>query len=756
MSLFAVGAAVWSLAVSAPPGEVVGDFISTNCLDCHSGWVPAGKVALGNLRNGEGVLGADPTLIKAIRDRLRAQDMPPIEPELSPEEAARLRPSNEEFFAAVADLGTVLELKAKGIGVAPVVIRRLNRVEYANAIQEVVGVAIDRDLLPSDDVGQTFDHLGEVLSMSPLLFEKSMNVAEDAARRAIRGNVLADPTTSRRQGAALRGSNGGRRSRTGEVFAEFDVPVPGRYRAEFLLAGQQAGDEPVKYSLRVDHDEDHRVDVPETKDDPATHSFEFSTSAGNVRLGAAFLNDFYNPKDKDRSNRDRNAIVVEISLVGPLDPQPPTAFQKKLSRYNLKSTNGRGRAAKQVLEHAWRRRVVSEEAFRVAERASSAIGENDSEVEWMRALVVYTLVSPEFLFRFEEGREGVQPANDGTVPLVGTAIATRLASFLFASVPDEALLKHARQGRLDSEADIRRQVKRMLDDPRSRALSERFLTQWLRIDAVEQLEPDPEVYGEVSEGLLNDMREESIRLFDSILGNDTPLWALFNGSDTYLTPRLAKHYGIEGVEEDGFQHVNLRDVAPERAGLGVLAHASVLASTSNATRTSPVKRGKWVLEALLDVPPPAAPPGVPQLPAHLDDDSTDLRAMLERHRADPDCAVCHIRMDGIGLSLESLDGVGRLRAGVDDHTLLPDGTVLAGAAGLAAMLQDNRDVLRSFARHMVVYALGRHLDWRDEPLLDHLVDHLTSNPTIASLVEEIAVSAQFRRIPSEVLGADAP
>jgi hypothetical protein len=335
-------------------------------------------------------------------------------------------------------------------------------------------------------------------------------------------------------------------------------------------------------------------------------------------------------------------------------------------------------------------------------------------------------------------------------------MATRLASFIYASVPDEDMLKQARRGALKSDKELRKQVQRMLKDPRSKSIAERFATQWLRIDAVERLEPDPALFDGVKEALLGDMRSETVLVFDSILREDRSVWELFEGSETFLSPRLASHYGIDEEllpEKDNvFQRVNLTDVASNRAGLGVLAHASILTSTSNATRTSPVKRGKWILEAILDTPPPPAPPGVPQLPTR--DNATEvesLRTMLERHRADPDCAICHLRMDALGLALEPLDAVGRFRerdgdALLDPRAILPDGTVVDGPRGLGEMLVGNRAVLRSLSRHMLVYALGRGLDWREEPLLDSLVASLVEEPTLSRLIEEIVLSPQFRRI----------
>lgn len=753
------------MAQEQAPGEAIAEFANTHCIDCHQGWGRKGNVTLGS--TAKSYVTSDPEFLRAIRDQLRSRNMPPIEPNLDPEELAKSRPSAEEYDAAIADLGDLLEDQAIDAGIPPVVIRRLNRVEYANAIQQLTGVEVDVSLLPSDDVGQTFDHLGEVLAMSPLLFEKAMNIAESTARRAIIDPAQPDPDRSAfgpgsLKGAHSRHSGAAWRNSVGEIFANVTLPRPGRYRAEFVLAGKQAGPDPVRFALRVDHNEIARVEVPEKPNAPSTHAIEFQSDEQSIRIGAAFVNDYYRPKVENPRDRDRNGAVMEIRLIGPLDLGEPTAFQRKLEAQASMRTDRTNfaRAVRWLLQQTWRRKVTSREAFEVADLILE-ISKNEVGLapRW-RALLIYALVSPEFMFRIERPRTDRDPLPDGSIPLDEYSIATRLASFLFSSVPDEALLKLARTGKLSSDSELRRQVQHMLEDPRSRAIAERFSTQWLRIDAVERLEPDPAIFGTVNQALLRDMREETVRVFDSVLRENRSVWELFEGSQTFLSPRLAKHYEIDEETFSGkgeeFQRVDLNDVASNRAGLGVLAHASVLASTSNATRTSPVMRGKWILEAILDMPPPPAPPGVPQLPTREDDteDAVSLRAMLERHRADPDCAVCHVRMDAFGLALESLDGVGRFREldgdiPVDAVVVLPDGTTIDGPLGLAEMLVGNREVLRSLARHMLVYALGRGIDWRDEPLLDSLVDTLVEEPKLSRLIEEIVLSRQFRFISTQ-------
>jgi hypothetical protein len=379
-----------------------------------------------------------------------------------------------------------------------------------------------------------------------------------------------------------------------------------------------------------------------------------------------------------------------------------------------------------------------------------------------QALVVYAIASPEFLYRIERARPGGGIAADGTEPIDGHAIAARLGAFLRGGLPDERLLEAARRGHLDEVEGIRREVRRLLRGEGARSLAERFAVQWLHVDGVERLEPDPSRYGEVDAETLTDMREETVRAFMEIVENDRPITDLLQCSTTWLTPRLAAHYGfdveaigIDPAAEDEFFRVDLAEAGVPHADLGVLRHASVLASTSNPGRTSPVKRGKWVLESLLDAPPPPPPPGVAQLPDRdgASVEHASLRAMLEAHRADPDCATCHVRMDAIGFALEPLDGVGRWRTEddgmpIDAAAAFPDGSTADGPLDLRDVLVRDPAFRRSFAKHLLVYALGRGPVWRDEPLIDDIARVLDESPTVAAAVEAIAISDAFRRRPA--------
>jgi len=315
----------------------------------------------------------------------------------------------------------------------------------------------------------------------------------------------------------------------------------------------------------------------------------------------------------------------------------------------------------------------------------------------------------------------------------------------------------ARDGRLETAVGRAEQIERMLESPKSEALSRHFATQWLQIRTLDQRLPAADLFPEVEPELLSSMDLETRRFFDELLREDLPVDRLLDADWSWLDERLARHYGIEGVTGDAFRKVF---VDPPSDGAGLLRHGSVLLATSNPTRTSPVKRGKWVLEALLDDAPPPPPPGISGLPedGEVATDAT-LRELLERHRADPNCAACHIRMDALGFALESFDAVGRQRRvdglgrPIDDRGELPDGTIIEGVSGIRdALLQgDTRaEFMRSLARHLATYALGRGLDPRDDEVIDRISESFMKTPTLRSLIHEIVESRLFLYRPSSV------
>jgi hypothetical protein len=288
----------------------------------------------------------------------------------------------------------------------------------------------------------------------------------------------------------------------------------------------------------------------------------------------------------------------------------------------------------------------------------------------------------------------------------------------------------------------------MLGDPRASTLASRFAAQWLGIDGLALREFDPKLYPSVDRALMSSMRRETELLFESVVRGELPVRALLSSRKTFVDARLAQHYGVarEAIDATAFVAVDVPEARPS----GVLGHGSVLLATSNPTRTSPVKRGKWVLDALLDEAPPPPPPGVPQLPETREEKKgLSIRELMALHRANPDCASCHIQMDALGLAFERVDVDGRLRDSVDgevidDRTALPDGSILAGVAGVERFLEKNDGFERAVARRLLVYALGRGTADADDALVESLAKELRGHGAFAQLVEGIVRSDAFR------------
>jgi hypothetical protein len=724
-------AAAVQVAELSLPAEIR-PLLTTHCVDCHEGARAKGGLDLSRALEAGRI---EESALRDIRRRLARRDMPPAD--------EPVRPGDDEYRAAVVAIDLVAPPRIREVAVA----RRLNRAQYAGAVRDVLGVdaSLARELLPADEIGEGFDTTASTLALPPLLIEKYLDAAERIAEECVPpdswSRMRAVPAHElERAGPGGTYDGVAWLASVGTLGARFDVERGGRFAVIVDACGQFAGDEDPRLAVLVDGQIVAEASITAPVGSRQTVSLEVDFEPGNHAVVARFTNDFWDPKNEDPKRRDRNLGIARIAIEGPLGPAPATAFERRAS-----AIGGEGadilrlrRVAERFGEELFRRPLSQGEANALASTAREGAGKGAAYDAQLRTLVTALLADPRFLLRVELPTD---PQAVGRQPIAANDLASRLAFFLWSSVPDAELRQVAQSGALAQDEAIVAQVRRMLADPRARSLSERFATQWLGIDGLETRQLDPTLFPGIDGALLVSMRLETEHLFHRIVTGARPLRALLESRTTHVDARLAAHYGLAVPTGDAWEP---REVDPAR-GSGVLGHASVLVATSNPTRTSPVKRGKWVLQAILDDAPPPPPPGVPQLPEQgAAEGGATIRELMALHRANPDCASCHVRMDAFGLAFESSAPDGRLRQGFDDSAELPDGSILRGVSGLADLLARNRAFERSIARQLLVYALGRGTSEADEPLIDALAARAAETGSFAALVEGIVLSDAFR------------
>lgn len=734
--------------------EQVQPLLTKYCVDCHGGNEPESDLAFDKLAEPAAAVGQKDAWLKA-REYLRSELMPPKGEE---------QPTPGQRKAMIA------WIEAQFLGVdctlardpGRVTIRRLNRTEYNNTIRDLLGVDFHpADDFPADDVGYGFDHIGDVLSMPPILLEKYLAAAEEVVERAIYVHTP-DKTPRQTFVAAQVGHNNGSPhgqngcwglSSTGEVFTDVSFPTKGEYVLRGRAFGDQAGDELPKMAFRLDGKEVHVADVAARAGDPATYETKLTVEPGQRRFALAFINDFYDPQNPDPNNRDRNLAIEWLEVQGPLDAPPPALPESHQQIIFCQPTDGNVReCVDKILERfvtrAYRRPARPQEVERLAKFVERTMAEGDRFERGIQLAVEAVLVSPHFLFRIEAGRGGGRRGEGGPVqPINEFQLATRLSYFLWSTMPDDELFREATAGTLRS--NLPAQVGRMLRDPKSRALVDNFCTQWLEIRRLKSVTPDNKRFPAFDDELREAMLTETTLFFASVMDEDRSVLDLLDADYTFLNERLARHYGILRVTGPEFRRVQLTD----RDRGGVLTQASVLTVTSNPTRTSPVKRGKWILEQLLGAPPPPPPPGAGEL---KDDEQVALtgsvRQRTEQHRANPACASCHALMDPLGFGLENFDAVGawRDRDGaffVDASGELVDGSKFKGPKELKAILKDKKDdFARCFTEKMLTYALGRGLEPYDKCAVDDIVAALAKDGyKFSTLIQQIVASDPFQK-----------
>ena len=730
----------------APPQDKA-EFLQTFCLDCHSGEKAKAKFNLDQVVDhlqDNATTDADRSILRKALRRITDGEMPPTTSDPQPSIAQRT--------AAMQSLHTSLLVDRSQITVTSGPPRRLNRAEYSNTIRDLFGIDVAPfGALPPDDVGAGFDNVGSVLSLAPTSLERLLDVAEMISSQAvldadaIAAVKIVIPGESMRitNGKGTKHAKGALIWSNGEAFAKMKLPRAGRYAITSQVAGQQAGPEPVRMSLIVDKKPLEEFTVTETFSDPGQRRTEANLKAGSQTIAISFNNDFFEKAGPDKPKSDRNSLVCQITIEGPIEPYITPEWRQSLDALIGAQTGDvrRNASANWLVERMLRRPATAGDR-KLLSSVCKQLGPSTTFDAQLRTMITALLVHPEFLFRIEKEPSGQKNVRE----ISPSELATRLSYFLWASCPDESLARAAASGELKNERGRSAVVARMLADPKSFSLAERFATQWLAIDGLDQNTPDPKQFPGIDAQLLSAMRQESVLLFDSVLRERLPVQTLIDADYTFVDARLAQHYGMTAPTSNEMIRVPI-DAA---RGGGVLAHASVLTATSNPTRTSPVKRGKWVLDSLLDAPPPPPPPGTAQIPDRVADrGGKSIRELLEIHRADPNCASCHIRMDAIGFAFEAYDPVGRLRNQVDGLPVetrgeLPGGVVLVGLDGVRSSLRQNPAFIRSLVKHLLTYAIGCEPTENTEVEIDFLCKNLSLSPTLFDIVNAITESPSFR------------
>lgn len=730
------------LAALAPEGrrgdpwdEVVRPFVEAHCLACHDADEATAEIVLdGGLESLDADLGTWKHALRRIVDG----SMPPSGSE---------RPTPEEVEVAAAALRELVAAREVDPGQAPT-LRRLTRREWRNSVEALFSVdAPEAAEFPDDEVAAGFDNLGAVLATTEVHLEKQLRAAELCAARVVQDEDSATPM--RRRVAGSEGPKAGHHAPRGAervIFSNgawgFDERLPreGEYAIRVAWRPQQAGPDDVRAELRFGP---RTLEVAQLEGgDERVREWRGRLPAGRARIAAAFVNDWFQPAvpaEGDRPARpaqDRNLVVAWLEIEGPLDAQVFGAWQS--ARLRAEPRPALEVVARGLLREAWRRPPTDAEVDRVC----AASDPGAPLEERVRVAIVAALASPHFVYKVESAAEV-----GSSRKLDNWEVAARLSYYLWGAPPDAELARAADLGLLAAPAELERQARRLLDSPRAEGFFEDWAEQWLSLRALEHHRPDPALGSGWDESLARSARAETIALVVRVLREGAPARELLEASRTSLDADLAAHYGVAAPSgaQGRFEH---RFEGEARRGL--LGHASILALTSRPGRTSPVLRGKWVLEALLGAPPPAPPPGVGALEDVVSAEALSLREKLELHRSRAECAACHAALDPLGFGLERYDALGRERATdegfpIDDEGILPDGRSFRGPAGLRALiLADGRFEAALFEK-LFTYANGRVPEEADRRELAAELARLGPRPALSELVLGVCRLPSFTR-----------
>jgi hypothetical protein len=733
----------------------VSPLLENTCSLCHSGQLAPGGF--------DAVVFLDPGSLAGKREgwerilqKLRAGEMPPKDvPREQAEIDTLVKYVQGEF--AKADRNTKPDP-------GRVTAHRLNRNEYANTIRDLLGVEYraQKDF-PTDDSGEGFDNIGDILTISPVLMEKYLAAAERIASRAVAADPLPKPFSVEYAGKDRRI----RRVDASSIECSHRIDFDGEYTVRFQLPGERAADaKPVMLGFWMDG-KPAGAKMVETKPSGLVFFQPYSEAELRVALPegdhvfrAGFIDDDFvkGLAPKDLRNSKVNKFVDGMVFVGPFKPKAAPASRARILICNPDSGPACvERIVANLARHAYRRPVSRADVASLVKFVGIAKAHGQSADQGIQLALQAMLVSPNFLFRIEHDPNPTDPTAVHRISDV--ELASRLSYFLWSSMPDDELLRLAEAGKLHVPAVLDAQVKRMLADERSSALAGNFAAQWLETRNLDVVKPDPQKFPEWDAELRDAMRTETSLFFDYVLRQNRPMADFLDARYSFLNERLARHYGIEGVKGPEFRKVGL---ATDQRG-GVLGQAGPLTVSSYATRTSVVFRGKYILQEILGTPPDPPPPGVPPIDEDAVGTSLSLRQQMENHRSNAVCASCHSKMDPLGFSLENYDAVGKWRTldgkfPVDASGTLPNGRTFATPSEMRAALVS---MLPQFARALVeklmMYALGRGIAPYDRRAIDQIAGKLADQGyPFQTAIYEVVRSAPFQMRRGELIQTQTP
>jgi cytochrome c553 len=751
--------------------------VSQYCSGCHNDRTKSGGMTLTSLNLAHPEQNAE--LAEKVIRKLRAGMMPP---------PGAKRPELETSRAFATALENAID-RAAAIHPNPGwrSFQRLSQAEYARSIRDLLGIDVDAStLLPPDSLHDGFDNIAEAQSFSPAVLEGYMRAAAKIAIDAV-GDPKAAATSATYSLSSttnqLRHVDGAPMGTRGGISVVHIFPADGEYvfTVKFQAAtnggliGRRSANEQVEISINGERAAllDINPNMSETNGGLSLRTSRIFVKAGPQRVSAAFIpkfsglaDDLVAPIEYTLADAIGAPQLLQVphlqdfTITGPytVTGVSDTPSRRKIFKCRPLAPGEEVPCAKNILatlaRQAYRRPVTEEDLEGLLSFYETGRKAGDFE-SGIRTALQAMLASPKFVFRLEQKPPNVAPGQ--TYRINDVELASRISYFLWSAAPDDELINSAAAGRLHNPIELEKQTRRMLADPRSESLATRFAAEWLRLAEIRNMIPDALLYPNFDRTLADAMRRETELLFDSIFREDRSILELLTANYTFVNERLAVHYKIPGVLGNRFRRVELQD--DNRRGL--LGQGSILTLTSQADRTSPVIRGKWVMEVLLGTPPPPPPPNVPSLEATKpvkEGRLLTVRERMEAHRSNPACNSCHRMIDPIGLSLENFDPTGTWRirdSGVliDASTVLFDGTPANGPADLRkTILKYPEAFIGTLTENLLTYALGRRLQYTDMPTVRAIMREAARNDNRASAL----ILGIIRSAPFQMSRAEAP